>query len=86
MALYLLAHVAFRLRNVHSVNRQRVVAALVLVALLPVARQLPALVSLGLLATVLVALIGYESTRYAEARHAVRHAVRHATVAHAEPR
>jgi len=74
VALYLLAHVAFRLRNVHSVNRQRVVAALVLVALLPVAWRLPALASLGLLAAVLVVLIGYESMRYAEARHAVRHA------------
>jgi len=74
VALYLLAHVAFRLRNVHSVNRQRVLAALVLVALLPVAWQLPALASLGLLAAVLVVLIGFESMRYAEARHAVRHA------------
>ena len=68
------APVAFRLRNVHSVNKQRVVTALVLVALLPVAWQLPALAALGLLAAVLVTLIGYESTVHAEARHAVRHA------------
>jgi len=74
VVLYLLAHVAFRLRNVHSVNKQRVVTALVLVVLVPVGWQLPALASLGLLAAVLVALIGYEATVHADARHAVRHA------------
>jgi low temperature requirement protein LtrA len=73
VALYLLAHVAFRLRNVGSVNRQRAVTVVVLVALIPVAWQLPALASLGLLAAVLVALIGYESTVHAEARRAIRH-------------
>ena len=46
----------------------------VLAALVPVAWQLPALVSLGVLAAVLAALIGYESTVHAEARHAIRHA------------
>jgi len=74
VVLYLLAHVAFRLRNVRSVNTQRVVAALVLVALVPVASQLPALAALGLLAAVLVGLIAYESIVLAEVRHAVRHA------------
>jgi low temperature requirement protein LtrA len=73
VVLYLLAHVAFRLRNVRSLNRQRAVTVGVLVALVPVAWQLPALVSLGLLATVLVILIGYEATVHADARHAVRH-------------
>jgi len=73
VVLYLLAHVAFRLRNVHSVNRQRVVTSMVLVALIPVAWQLPALASLGLLAAVLVALIGYEATVHADARRAIRH-------------
>ena len=77
VALYLLGHVAFRLRNVHSVNRQRVVTVAVLVALIPVAWQLPALASLGMLAAVLVALIGYESTVHAEARHAIRHVAPH---------
>jgi low temperature requirement protein LtrA len=75
VALYLLAHVAFRLRNIRSVNRQRAVTVVVLVALVPVAWQLPALASLGLLATVLVALIAYESTVHAEARRAIRHRV-----------
>src|SRR3954465_13240088 len=35
-ALYLLAHVAFRLRNSHSVSVRRLIAAIVLLALLPV--------------------------------------------------
>jgi low temperature requirement protein LtrA len=74
VALYLLAHVAFRLRNIRSLNKQRAVTVGVLVALVPVAWQLPALASLGLLAAVLVALIAYESTAHAEARRAIRHA------------
>jgi low temperature requirement protein LtrA len=72
-ALYLLAHVAFRLRNLHTVNRQRLVCALVLAALIPAALELPALASLAILATLLVALISYEALRFAEARDRVRH-------------
>ena len=77
VALYLLGHVAFRLRNVGSLNRQRAVTVVVLVALVPVAWQLPALASLGLLAAVLVVLIGFEATVHSDARHAVRHAPEH---------
>ncbi|HYZ70338.1 MAG TPA: low temperature requirement protein A [Thermoleophilaceae bacterium] len=70
---YLLAHVAFRWRNVHSLNRQRLAVAVALLALLPVAVALPALATVGLLAAVLVALIAYEAVRFAEARDRVRH-------------
>lgn len=35
--------------------------------------MLPALATLGLLATVLIALVCYEAIRYAAARDAVRH-------------
>jgi low temperature requirement protein LtrA len=72
-ALYLLGHVAFRLRNVHSLNKQRVVAAVLLVALIPLAHAISALAALALLAVILVALISYESIRFAEARERVRH-------------
>ncbi len=72
-ALYLLAHVAFRLRNVHSLGAHRVVCAVVLVALLPLAVELPALATLAVLAAVLAALILYEVVRFAEARDRVRH-------------
>ena len=72
-SLYLLAHVAFRWRNTHTVNPHRTVVALLLLALIPVGALLPALATLALLAAVLVALISYEAIRYAAARDAVRH-------------
>jgi low temperature requirement protein LtrA len=74
VAAYLLAHIAFRLRNVGSVNRPRLVVATGLLVLAPLAGQLPALGALAVLAAVLVGLIGYEAVRYAEARDAIRHA------------
>jgi hypothetical protein len=72
-ALYLLAHVAFRLRNVHTLSVRRLVCALVLLALLPAAVSLPALATLGILAAMLSALIAYEAIRYADSRDRVRH-------------
>jgi len=72
-ALYLLAHVAFRLRNMRTLNRRRLVCAIVLLALLPAGAELPALVTLGILAALLTALIAYEALRYAEVRDRVRH-------------
>jgi low temperature requirement protein LtrA len=72
-ALYLLAHVAVRLRNLRTLNRQRLVCALVLLALLPAGVQLPSLATLGILAALLAALIAYEALRFAEARERVRH-------------
>jgi low temperature requirement protein LtrA len=72
-AVYLLAHVAFRLRNVRTLNRQRLVCAVLLVALIPLTTELPALATLGLLAGVLTSLITYEAVRFAEARDRVRH-------------
>jgi low temperature requirement protein LtrA len=72
-AAYLLAHVAFRLRNLRSLNRQRLVCAVLLVALIPLTTELPALATLGLLAGVLTSLIAYEAVRFAEARDRVRH-------------
>jgi low temperature requirement protein LtrA len=74
VALYLLAHICFRLRNVHSLNRQRLGLAVLLLVLLPVVAHVPALAALGVLAGLMVALIGYEVTKFAEARAAMRHA------------
>jgi low temperature requirement protein LtrA len=73
VAVYLLGHVAFRLRNIHTVNRQRLVLALALLALLPAAVALPALAALGLVTGLLCALIVYETISYGEARDRVRH-------------
>jgi low temperature requirement protein LtrA len=72
-ALYLLAHIAFRWRNVHSLNRQRLACAVVLVALVPPALHLPALATVAVLAALLSVLIAYEATRFAEARDRIRH-------------
>jgi low temperature requirement protein LtrA len=74
VALYLLAHIAFRLRNVHSLNRQRLVVAMLLVALVPVALAIPALATLAAVAALCVGLIAYEAIRFADARDRVRHA------------
>jgi low temperature requirement protein LtrA len=73
ISLYLFAHVAFRLRNVRSVNVQRVAVALAVLALLPLAARLPALAALGVLTGVMVALIAFEASRFAEVRRRVRH-------------
>src|SRR5436190_5872005 len=71
--LYLLAHVAFRWRNVHRLSVQRLAAAALLLALVPAAVELPALATLGLVAAVLVALLAYEAARFAELRDRLRH-------------
>jgi low temperature requirement protein LtrA len=72
-ALYLLAHVAFRWRNVHRFSWQRLACAGVLLALIPAAEELPALVTLALVAALLAALILYERVRFAELRGRLRH-------------
>jgi low temperature requirement protein LtrA len=73
VALYLLAHVAFRWRNVHRLSRQRLLAAAVAVLLIPVATEIDAITTLVLLVVVLVALIAYERVRFAELRDRLRH-------------
>jgi low temperature requirement protein LtrA len=72
MALYLLAHVAFRLRNIRTVNVQRLVVSGNLIALIPVGALLPSLTSLCILAGVLVALVTYEAILFREIRHRIR--------------
>lgn len=72
LALYLLAHIAFRLRNTRTLNVQRLVAAIILVLLIPAGAVLPALASLGLATAVLVVLVSYETIRFRDARHRIR--------------
>ena len=76
VAIYLLAHVAFRLRNVHTLNRQRLVLALLLFALVPLATDVAPLVVLAVVTALLCALITYETISYGEARARVRHQLR----------
>jgi low temperature requirement protein LtrA len=70
--LYLLAHVAFRLRNIRTLNKQRLVCAALLITILPGAVALPSLATLGILAAVLALLILYEVTRFADLRARLR--------------
>jgi low temperature requirement protein LtrA len=72
-AVYLLAHVAFRWRNVHRFSIARLICALVLFALIPLGEELDALVMLALLAVLLAALIAYETRHFAELREKMRH-------------
>ena len=71
-AIYLLAHVAFRLRNIGSLNRQRLVCAVALVALIPLFARIPALLALAILTAALCGLVALEAVRFAEARARVR--------------
>jgi low temperature requirement protein LtrA len=80
-ALYLLAHVAFRLRNMHTFSARRLACAIVLLALLPAATRLSALLTLGILAALLSALIAYEAFRYADSREHIRHQLAHEPIA-----
>jgi low temperature requirement protein LtrA len=73
VALFLIAHVAFKYRTWGRVTLHRLGVGMLICASIPLATELPALAALGVLAAVLVAMITTESIRYAEAREQVRH-------------
>jgi hypothetical protein len=60
---------------VHRFSTQRLVCAVVLVALLPAALALPAIATLAIVAALLCALIAFEARRFAELRERLRHQV-----------
>jgi low temperature requirement protein LtrA len=73
-ALYLLAHVALRLRNARTVNVERLVLAMVLLGLIAVAVNLDAIWSLLGVNVLLWAMITYETVYvYDERRYQLRH-------------
>ncbi len=72
LAIYLLGMVAFRYRHVHTVNRQRLGLAIVLLILVPVATAIPALAALAIVNVLLWAMVTYETRSYGEGRHQVR--------------
>ncbi len=76
-ALYLLAHVAFRWRNVHRFSTQRLVVALVLIGLIPAGAVMPAIATLAMVTAILTAMIVYEAVRFAELRTRLRQDLRH---------
>jgi low temperature requirement protein LtrA len=72
VSLYLVAHVLFRLRNVGTLSRQRLGAAVVLAAMIALASSVSALVLLALVSLTMTSLVVYEAVRFREARHRVR--------------
>jgi low temperature requirement protein LtrA len=72
VALYMLAHVALRLRIGGGLGRGRPVATILLLGVLPLAGEVPALATLGLVTAVCAALIAYEALRYPYARAWIR--------------
>jgi low temperature requirement protein LtrA len=73
VALYYAGHLGFRLRNVRTINRPRLVAVAVCLALIPVGTAVDALAALVLASLVTSAVIAYEAVAYADARERVRH-------------
>ncbi|MFL5843627.1 MAG: low temperature requirement protein A [Solirubrobacteraceae bacterium] len=74
---YLLAHVAFRWRNIHTLNRQRLAMSVVLVALIPLAVEISALATLGMLTVLLAGLVAYERVHFRGARNRLRERLLH---------
>ncbi|MGN6378300.1 MAG: low temperature requirement protein A [Gaiellales bacterium] len=71
-AVYLVSHVIMRLRNLHTLNRQRLACAFLLIALIPLADHIPSLASVAVLAGILSALIAYEAIRFSASRERIR--------------
>jgi len=72
VALYLLGHNAFRLREVGSVSVPRLVVTALCLALIPVAVLIPSLVILAILAGLMCALVALETMRSREFRRELR--------------
>ena len=72
LALYLFAHVAFRYRNIHSLNRQRLIVGVLYLALIPLAAELDAIATVVIATVIFCALIAYEAVRFSEARERIR--------------
>jgi low temperature requirement protein LtrA len=72
LSVYLLGLIAFRLRHVRTLNRQKLLLAIVLLLLVPVATEIPALAVLAIANLLIWALIAYETRLYGEGRQRVR--------------
>ncbi len=72
IAVYLLGLVGFRYRHVHTINRQRLLLAIVLAILVPVATAVPALICLAVADVLIWVMIAYEHRGYDERRDQLR--------------
>jgi low temperature requirement protein LtrA len=75
LAIYLLGLVAFRYRQVHTLNRRRLGMAIVLLLLVPVATAMPALISLAVAVVLIWVMIAYEHRGYGPRREELRREV-----------
>jgi low temperature requirement protein LtrA len=73
VAVYLLGLVGFRYRHVHTINRRRLLLAIVLLILVPVATAVTALISLAAVVVLIWAMIALELRGYDERRDQLRH-------------
>jgi low temperature requirement protein LtrA len=73
-AMYLLAHDAMRFRASRTYNSRRVLAVVVLLALIPGALYWPALAALAAVTAACWALVAWEALRYPDTRARIRHA------------
>ncbi len=72
-ALYLTGHIAFLYQMTSRVFRRRTIGAVMLLALIPLAVEIPALAALALVSTVCTLVVAYEAIRYRESRAGIRH-------------
>src|SRR3954454_3295110 len=72
-ALYLLAHVAFRYRQIRTLNTRRLGLAIVLLVAIPLSHDIAAIALLGILVALLTGLIVIETLSYGDSRARIRH-------------
>ncbi|HEX6336059.1 MAG TPA: low temperature requirement protein A [Jiangellaceae bacterium] len=72
VAMYLLAHVALRLRNARSLNWERLGLAVILVAAVPAVGDIPSLATLAGVVALMWIMVAYETSSYGEARTRLR--------------
>ena len=73
VSVYILGLVGFRFRQIHTMNRRRLATGILLFALLPVATNVPALLTLAILTAVVSMVIAYDTRSYGEGRDRMRH-------------
>jgi low temperature requirement protein LtrA len=73
IALYYAGHVGFRLRNLGTLNRIRLGALIVSLALIPLAVEVDALLAVAMAAVLSSSVIAYEAIHFREARARIRH-------------
>jgi low temperature requirement protein LtrA len=72
-ALYLFGLVAFRYRHIRTVSRRRLVAGLLCLAVYPLALELPAIASVGIVFLIMAGLVVLDTRSYGKRRYELRH-------------